>query len=115
MGVDQQFLEQRAISLATVLLTRQRDVIVDSLPQGTFDLIVRIPENGVFTGKELGVELKSRRLSTDLGTDLGGGCIELRETLRTSLAKQALVLRHLQIPLLYLAFAMQDERAYFGW
>jgi hypothetical protein len=116
MEVNSAFLEQRALALATILLTRHSGLIVTapSFDSG-FDLLVRIADSERPTAKMFAVELKARRSSKEVGTKAGSEHIRLKIALRNALSKHANRLRDLPFPLLYIVFAMDKDDAYFGW
>jgi hypothetical protein len=116
MEVGTAFLERRALALATVLLTRHPNVTVVS-PQNDvgYDLEVRIASGSVFAGRMFAIELKARRALIDVGTKTDPMHIKLREPLRRALRDGVRRLRDLPFPLLYMVFAMDTDRAFFGW
>jgi hypothetical protein len=116
MEVGLAFLEQRALSLATVLLTRHPNVIVLSPSYDVgYDLEVRIASGGVFRGRMFAIELKARRALGDIGIRTDPLHVKLKEPLRRTLSDGMKRLKDLPFPLLYMVFAMDTDRAFFGW
>jgi hypothetical protein len=116
MEVGPAFLEQRALSLATVLLTRHPEVTVLSEARDVgYDLEVRITSEGVFRGRIFAIELKARRAINDIGTRTDPMHVRLKDPLRRTLTEGMKRLKDLPFPLLYMVFAMDTDRAFFGW
>jgi hypothetical protein len=109
-------LEQRALSLATVLFTRHPDVQVVRTPLNAgYDLDVRIARKGVISGRLFAVELKARPSLQRLGRMMDSRTVRLSKDLKRSLTKLQNVMRDLPYPLLLLAFAMDSDRAFYCW
>lgn len=120
MEIDSKFLEDRAMSLATVLLTRHPDVqlLIEPSPlrHAGYDLIAKIAPKGVFTGRMFAVEVKARRAVSAIGARTKNTeTLKLSQPLRKALQKQAEALDELTFPTLFIIFAMDTDDGYFGW
>jgi hypothetical protein len=114
--IGAEFLEQRARSLATVLLTRDSRATVMIPHNDTgYDLEVHLSSNGGFSGRMFAVELKARRSISEIGSRRDHTHIRLNKPLQLALTKHVNQLQDLPFPLLYLIFAMDTDYAYFGW
>jgi len=111
-----EFMEQRAVALATVLLTRHEDVVVAHTRFDLgHDLDVYIARNGVTSGRMFGVELKARLNLPRLGRLVDKTQLRLSTELRTGLTKAQKRAADLPYPLMYLAFAMDTDQGYYAW
>lgn len=110
-------VEQRAVALATVLLTRHPDVTVvkTSVPDTGYDLDVHIATHGALSGRVFGVELKARLSLPRLGRLVDDCTLRLSNDLRLGLTQTQKSMRDLPYPLLLLAFAMDSDRAFHAW
>jgi hypothetical protein len=118
MEVTASFLEERAVSLATVLLTRHPRVLVtQSLRfEGLgFDLQVKITHGNRFSGRFFAVVVKARKKLDGIGRRVGGNRVRLRPELVKALTNSAHVASDLPFPLLFMAFTMDSDSAFFGW
>lgn len=112
-----QIAEQRAISLAKVLLTRNPDVLVmphSGADQG-IDLHVSLRKGGVFSGCVFGVELKARVNTKQLGLAIGPDRIKIASSFRAMLEKHRERIADYPFPVLLLAFTMETDHGYFSW
>jgi Domain of unknown function (DUF4365) len=110
------FLEQRAVALARVLLTRHPGVIVArSFDDYGYDLQVNITQKNYLSGRVFGVVLKARIRLDGIGRLVKGNRIRLRGELSKALTKSAHLMRDLPFPLLFIAFSMDSDRAFYGW
>jgi len=110
------FLEQRAVALATVLLTRHPGVVVtQSVDDYGFDLQVHITRSNRFSGRLFAVILKARMKLDGIGKLVEGNRVKLRAELVRALTKSAQAMRDLPFPLLFMGFSMDTDRAVFGW
>lgn len=103
--------EERATSLAIMLLTRARGVEVQRSRSLGLDLEVYLPK----PGRVFAVEVKARLNEKTLGTFAGYGRLRLSSELRTSLRKKRERLGDCPFPVLVICFAMQSDAGFFGW
>jgi hypothetical protein len=116
MEVTASFLEERAVSLATVLLTRHPGVLVtQSLTSEGFDLHVKIAHGNRFSGRLFAVVVKARKKLDGIGRRVGGNRVKLRAELIKALTSSAQATRDLPFPLLFMVFTMDSDSAFFGW
>jgi hypothetical protein len=114
--VEHYIAEQRAISLATVLLTRDprvQEVTPASLRAG-YDLEVRIGERDEISAKTFAVELKARASVKRLGR-LDNDKLWLAKDLKLDMHAIRNTLAVISYPLLFIAFAMDTDRAFYTW
>jgi hypothetical protein len=102
--------EQRTIALAKMFLTRDKRVLVIEEQGSGFDLQVELSQ-----GRFFGVELKGRPTLRKLGTVVAPGQVRLQGPLRESLRGHQQRMRLLQFPLLYIIFALDQDRGFYGW
>ena len=116
MEVTASFLEERAVSLATVLLTRHPRVLVtQSLRFEGFDLQVKITHGNRFSGRSFAVVVKARKKLDGIGRRVGDSSVRLRAELVKALTNSAHAASDLPFPLLFMAFTMDSDSAFFGW
>jgi hypothetical protein len=116
MAAVEHLLEQRAVALATVLLTRHP--AVDVTPAGRsagYDLDIRLANGGTSSGRMFGVELKARLSLPRLGRFVDGDRLRLSRDLRQGLEGQQARVADLPFPLLFIVFAMDVDRGFYGW
>lgn len=116
MNANVQLLQQRAVWLATTLLTRNASARVfeeQSAPFG-IDLRIKLFSSEKWMGREFGVELKARSTIERLGR-LKGNTLQLSGQLREDLARVQRSMRDVPYPLLFMVFEMQQDRCFFGW
>jgi hypothetical protein len=116
MEVSASFLEERAMSLATVLLTRHPRVLVtQSIRFEGFDLQVKITHGNRFSGRVFAVVVKARKKLDGIGRRVGDSRVRMRADLAKALTNSAHAASHLPFPLLFMAFTMDSDSAFFGW
>jgi hypothetical protein len=118
MALSQAFLGQRAESLAVMLLTRHRGIVIARSPvslDSGFDLQVHITRSAKKTGRIFAVVVKARTRLDGLGRVVEGKCIKLRADLARDLLKSGKRMSDLQFPLLFICFSMDTDQAFFGW
>jgi hypothetical protein len=116
MEVTPQFMERRAVAHATVLLTRYSGLIVaEARGDSAYDLEVAIPYQGQISGRVFGVELKARVTLDRVGRFTREGTFRLQPPLRDALRSHGMRVRELPFPVLYMVFAMETDRTFFGW
>jgi len=116
MEVDNAFVGQRALSLATVFLTRHPEVrVVHDTTDSGLDLQVQITHKGMPTGRMFGVEVKARMNLQRVGKILPDGRARLSTQLRNLVQKTGDQFALLPFPYLFMVFAMDRDQAFFGW
>jgi len=116
MAAAEHLLEQRAVALATVFLTRQPGVVVVPVVHDYgYDLEIRLGSKGPASSRIFGVQLKARLSIPRLGRFVDDEHIRLSNELRVSFEKQQARLMDLPFPLLFLVFAMDSDRGFYGW
>lgn len=111
-----QLLEQRAVLLATVALTRHPDVLVNRNPTDRGpDLEVEIAPGGKSLGRMFGVELKAVISQQRIGRTVDSDRVRLASPLRSGIKQFQARYRDLPYPLLFIVFTMDSDRGYFGW
>ncbi len=109
-------MAERAVALATILLTRHPGVLVTGAPDvAGYDLSVYLTSDGKPSSRMFAVELKGRLSLPRLGRIVDAGRLKLSSELRLALEKQQRSLADLTFPLLFIVFAMDSDRGFYGW
>jgi hypothetical protein len=101
-----------------ILVKRPRHpgvIVAESVNDYGHDLQVNITHGSRFSGRLFAVVLKARVMLDGIGKMVEHNRIRLRTELSTALTKSAHSMRDLPFPLLFMAFSMDSDRAFFGW
>src|SRR5580658_3303100 len=109
MGAAEALLEQRAVALATILLTRDPAALITPASRfAGYDLDVHLAVGGGPSSRIFGVELKARLALPRLGRFVDGDRLRLVNELKLGLEKQQGRVADLPFPLLFIVFAMDS-------
>jgi hypothetical protein len=116
MSSSNALLEQRAVSLATMFLTRHPDVVVQHGPNSTgLDLLAEIMDKGNPVGRMFGVEVTARLSLPRVGRMVDRGRLKLESHLRIALVSAQRKIAYLPFPALFMVFTMDSDRGFYNW
>lgn len=106
VSVQQRLMRERAQALATILLTEQKDVVVDDVREEIgIDLMVRLGRRSGL--RQLGVEL--RYVMEPLTA------AEANRVIRPTLATHAATFGPFPVPVVMFLFTMRDDAGWYTW
>ena len=104
------YIEQRAEQLAFVYLSRRDDLVITKQPDDYgLDFLVSIVENGKYTGRVFGVQIKAR-----LSLEPIQPGISLANGFKLNFHESEL-LEDIPFPLCLFVFAMENDVGYYRW
>lgn len=107
---EKRFVEQRAVQLAILILSRRRDLLISEThgaQEYGFDLLVNVTHDGQATGRMFGVEVKAR-------TILQAVPVGDNNTYKINIPASPFP-QDLPFPLCLFAFDMESDQGYYRW